>query len=331
MGDALSSPTSPTAPRWWRIGRASLDFILDIIKLTRDGGDILTPLINTVIIEANVALINQDPELSRRYAALDAPPPDELRRPISINAVAASLALPYETVRRRVAAGIAAGSCVATAKGVYVPASALQGPAWTAIAVARYERLRTFYFELKALSALDGVSLALPGAPTFDGRPVRAGNRAITEYTLRVMEGIMRRLGDPLTGFILLEMARANTEVTDRTHYGMDAPLPDELRAPVTTLTLARRLGLPPETVRRHVAKLDAVGFCRKAPGGRLAALEQLGQGPGGAHGLADNLQNVQRLVAKCAALGLVGYWEAEGPGEMDAVFSVVPPQPKRS
>jgi DNA-binding Lrp family transcriptional regulator len=276
------------------------------------GGDILTPLISTVIIEANVVLINQDPELSGRYAAVGAPPPDELRRPISINAVAASLALPYETVRRRVAAAIAEGTCVATPTGVYVPTAALQGPAWTAVAVGRYERLRAFYFDLKALGAFDVVGRAAPDAPVFDSRPVRAGNRAITEYILRVIEGIMRRIGDPLTGIILLEMARANAEVTDRAHHGMDAPLPDDLRAAVSTLTLARRLGLPPETVRRHVAKLDAIGLCRKAPGGRLAALEQLGRGPNGAHGLAENLQNVQRLFAKCAALGLVGYWEAE-------------------
>jgi DNA-binding Lrp family transcriptional regulator len=315
MGHPLPSPTAPQSPRWWRIGRASLGFILDIFTLTREGGDILGPLISSVIIEANVSLINQDPELSRRYAARDAPPPDELRRPISINAIAASLRLPYETVRRRVAAAIAAGTCVATPKGVYVPTAALYGPDWDVVGLPRYERLKEFYFELKALSAFAGASLPTSAVPVHTSPPVRAGNRAIAEYTLRIIEGLMRRIGDPLTGIILLEMTRANAEPTDRAHFAMDAPLPDAIRTPINTLALARRLGLPPETVRRHVAKLDAAGFCRKVSGGRLAALEQLGQGPGGNHGLAENLQNVQRLFAKCAALGLVAYWEAEGPG----------------
>jgi DNA-binding Lrp family transcriptional regulator len=314
MGQSLPLPALQPHPQWWRIGRASLGFILDVFHLTRNGGDILGPLISSVIIESNVALINQDPEVSGRYAALDTPPPDELRRPISINAVATSLRLPYETVRRRVAAAIAAGTCVATPKGVYVPAAALQGPAHETLLIARYERLKQFYFELKALEVFQGVNLAPPGAPVLTSPPVRAGNRAISEYSLRVIEGIMRRIGDPLTGILLLEMTRANAEPTDRAHFAMDAPLPDMLRVPVTTLTLARRLGLPAETVRRHVAKLDALGFCRKTKGGRLAALEQLGQGNNGEHGLADNLINVQRLFAKCAALGIVPYWEAEGP-----------------
>jgi DNA-binding Lrp family transcriptional regulator len=315
MGYPLGSAAPQSSPQWWRLGRASLGFILDTFTLTRNGGDIMGPLITSVIIDANVSLINQDPAVSRHYSALDAPPPDELRRPISINAVAASLRLPYETVRRRVAAMIAAGTCVATPRGVYVPAAALSGPAYDAIAGARYQRLKQFYFELKALSAFTSVGLAAAGVPIHTSPPVRAGNRAIAEYTLRVIEGIMRRLGDPLTGIILLEMTRANAEPTDRAHLVLDALLPDEFRIPVNTLTLARRVGLPPETVRRHVAKLEAAGFCRKVSGGRLAALEQLGRGPGGNHGLAENLQNVQRLFAKCAALGLVAYWEAEGPG----------------
>lgn len=313
MGHGSPSPTQ-ASPQWWRLGRASLDFILDTFNLSRNGGDMLGPVITSVIIQANVAPITQDPELSHRYATLDAPPPDELRRPLSVNAVAASLQLPYETVRRRVAAMIADGTCVATPKGVYVPAAALVGAEYDAVAIARYERLRAFYFELKALNAFAGTSLAVSGVPTYDRPPVRAGNRAVAEYTLRVIEVIMRRIGDPLSGLLLLEMARANGEAAGGAPRSMDAPLPDELRTPINALALARRAGLPAETVRRYVAKLDASGFCRKVKGGRLAALEQLGAGPNGDHGLAENLQNVHRLFAKCASLGLVGYWEGERP-----------------
>jgi DNA-binding Lrp family transcriptional regulator len=314
MGDTNSPRPPPAAqPPWWRIGRASLGFILDNFAIGRGTGDILDPMILAVILEANVAPINQDAELSRRYATLDAPPPDALRRPVSVNAVAASLRLPYETVRRRIAKLAATGACVAGPRGVIVPASAVQTPAYVAAATYRYERLKAFYRELMALGALEAGALQAPDAPTYAAPPIRAANRAVSEYLLRVIEAIMRRLGDPLTGLVLLEMARANAEHLPAAASEIEAPMPDEARRPVSALELSRRLGLPPETVRRHVRRLEAEDFCRRTRGGRLAALEQLGRGPGGVHGLADNLQNVQRLFARCAALGIVGYWEAQG------------------
>lgn len=313
MGHPVPTPEPAPSLQWWRIGRATLYFMLDTIALGRaSGADIIGPLISWAIVEANVALINQDPELSRRYAALDAPPPDALRRPVSVNALAASLRLPYETVRRRVAAMVAADACVATPKGVYVPAAVLTGPGYDRLAIARYDRLKEFYRQLQALSALQGVNLLPAGAPVYEAAPVRAANRAISEYTLRVTDEMMLRWGDPLPGMLLMEMTRANVAHTDPQHLSVDAPIPDELRTPVSTLELARLAGLPPETVRRHVAKLEAAGFCRRTKGGRLAALEQLGQGPGNRHSLADMLATVHRLMARCGQLGVIGYWEAE-------------------
>ncbi|THD79364.1 MAG: ArsR family transcriptional regulator [Phenylobacterium sp.] len=304
--------SASTTIQWWRIGRASLGYILDNINMSRGPGDIIDPLILSAIVEANIALINQDPELQRRYASLDQSPPDELRRPVSVSAVAASLRLPYETVRRRVARLAENGACTLTPRGVMVPSAILDGPFYRVIALARYERLKRFYFDVKALGAL--ATLAMPAdPPTFDDVPVRSVNRAISEYMLRVIDGTMRRIGDPLTGLILLEMARANAEHLPDDDMQIEGPTPDLGRRPVRTLVLAKRLGLPSETVRRHVARLEKGGFCRQVDGGRLAALEQLGQGEEGGHGLAENLINVQRLFSRLATLGVLAYWEAEG------------------
>lgn len=313
MGDSHSrlAAASELHPQW-RIARASLAFILDVFAVSRSGGDIAGSLILSVIVEANIAPINQDPELSRRYATLDAPPPDELRRPVSINAVAASLRLPYETVRRRVARMADTGMIVVTPRGVYVPSFAVDDPFRLAIATHRYERLKAFYLELKGLRALEGVAIRPPEAPSYSAAPIRAANRVISEYTLRVIDQIMRRLGDPLTGLILLEMARANAEHLPSGETWIDRPMPDLLRKPIPVLVLSKRLGLPAETTRRHVRRLEAEGFCRRVRGGRLAALEQLGQGEDRTHALAENLQNVQRLFAKAAALGILAYWETE-------------------
>ncbi|HEX3700968.1 MAG TPA: hypothetical protein VHV27_09875 [Phenylobacterium sp.] len=311
------APSAATTIQWWRIGRASLGFILDIIAISRGPGDILDPLILTTVLEANLALVNQDPELQRRFGGVEAPPPDELRRPVSISAVAASLRLPYETVRRRLGRMASRGACEISRRGVVVPASVVSDPLYLMLAAARYERLKRFYFDLKALGAMAGVGGGSARIPALAEPPIRIGNRVISEYMLRVMDTIMRRVGDPLTGLILLEMARANAEHLATEAVDVEGPVADAVRRPIRTLALAKRLGLPSETVRRHVATLEAGGFCRRIEGGRLAALEQLGQGEAGGHGLADNLMNVQRLFAKLASLGVVAYWEAER-GEVD-------------
>jgi DNA-binding Lrp family transcriptional regulator len=312
--DRAAPAQEPSLP-WWLIGRATLFYILDTIALARtNDGDILDPVITWCIVEANVAAIYQDPVHSHRYATVDAPLPDALRRPISINAVAASLHLPFETVRRRVAEMTATGRCVATPKGVYAPYSALSGPNYDALAMLRYERLRAFYAELKALGALGEVDLHPEGAPRHEAPPVRAANRAILAYMMRVVDEVILRWRDPLRGLVFLEMIRANSERTDALQLAMDTPLPDAARTPVTVAALARRVGLPAETVRRHVARLEADGYCRRLSNGWLADLAQLDQGRGERRGLNRILSAAHFLMGRCAALGVIGYWEGANP-----------------
>jgi DNA-binding Lrp family transcriptional regulator len=316
MDDAFVSLATIAAATGWRVGRASLGFILDTIAVSRGANDILDPLILSVVLEANVAAISQDPVLQRRYASVDAPPPDELRRAVSISAVAASLRLPYETVRRRISRLAKSGACSITPRGVMITAERVSDPAYLVVATARYERLRRFYRELKALGVLSNLPRP-PADVAITEPPIRIGNRAISEYMLRVMDQMMLRLGDPLTGLILLEMARANAEHLPVQSVAVEGPVPDAARHPIRTLTLAKRLGLPSETVRRHVARLEQEGFCRRVDGGRLAALEQLAKPDGRGHGLEDNMSNVQRLFAKLASLGVVAFWDAEENAEI--------------
>jgi len=299
-------------PPWWRIGRASIGFLLDVIGMGRGPGDIVDPLILSVVLEANIAPLSQDLELAARYGTLADIPPDELRRPVSINAVAASLQLPYETVRRRCAKFIEAGALIATPRGIVAPGHMVNNPFYLATATARYERLRAFYFELRALGVFDAA--ARPNdVPTYAAAPIRAANRLISEYVLRVIEAVMRGVGDPLSGLILLEMGRANSASLDPIDLQVEGPIPDTRRTPISMLELSRRVGLPAETVRRHVNRLQAGGFCRAVKGGRLASVEKLMRGdPETGGGLAENLQNLQRLFARSAALGIIAYWETE-------------------
>lgn len=87
--------------------------------------DVATGTIVSGIIAANVRHITEDPALARLYAGEDTPPPDEMRRPVAVRALSRQLDIPFETVRRRVAALIAEGRVTWLADGVIVPSRVL--------------------------------------------------------------------------------------------------------------------------------------------------------------------------------------------------------------
>ena len=86
------------------ISRLSMDYVVSIYSAILRGSphDPIDALLLSVVAVANVAHLTADKAASRAYADLDSPEPMDIKRPISRNAVALSLGLPYETVRRRV-------------------------------------------------------------------------------------------------------------------------------------------------------------------------------------------------------------------------------------
>ena len=73
--------------------RASVALVLDLVKVCRTGRTLNDGAIALSIIQANIDPIIRDPELQRAYATLDCPPPDDLRRPVSVNSIANALRL----------------------------------------------------------------------------------------------------------------------------------------------------------------------------------------------------------------------------------------------
>ena len=62
--------------------------------------DYALAVVYLAILQANLGPVTEDANLSARYAGLDAVVPEDLRRPISVHALAGSLHMPYETTRR---------------------------------------------------------------------------------------------------------------------------------------------------------------------------------------------------------------------------------------
>jgi DNA-binding Lrp family transcriptional regulator len=290
------------------VARVSLAYVRDIIELSRDGGDLLTPLLFTAVLDANMAPINRDPELRLAYGGVDDSTPDELRRPVSVNAVAQSLSLPFETVRRRLRRLGRSGIIVVTPRGVYVPRAAVVSAEYKVIQGDRYERTQAFHGELRALDALPPEA---PAAPPWPEPLVRAVNRMVSEYMLRTCGDLIRLTGDMLGSLILLETLLANTAHLSDAGFAAWARDPVARGAPVRNRELVDRLRLSPETLRRHVLGLESAGFCHKAPGGLLAvapadvtaSVAQLAE---------TNLANIQRLFARVREIGVSAVWEGQ-------------------
>lgn len=87
--------------------------MLRLCRLASDiyGSDIERFVVYMAVISAGISHIQRDPALRARYAN-DAPLPNELRFGISRRAIAESVGLPRETVRRKIASLITSGHVV---------------------------------------------------------------------------------------------------------------------------------------------------------------------------------------------------------------------------
>ena len=108
-------------------------------------GDPVTALVFLAIISANVSHLNADSPDGAPHADAGDVPPDEVRKPISVLALAGSLNLPYETTRRHVAKLMRSGQCERVAGGLIVPARALLSDRHTEVMAANLTNLRRLF------------------------------------------------------------------------------------------------------------------------------------------------------------------------------------------
>jgi hypothetical protein len=182
--------------------------------------------------------------------------------------------------------------------------------------VARYERTRRLYHDLRAVGGLASLaaeprrSYANPALALGDA-PVRLCNRLLSEYYLRLIEMMMRRLGDPVTALVLLGLARANMAGLSEEARAAHAILPESARRPVRRSALAAQLGLPAETVRRRLMELEQRGYCGPMRGGIMISMD-FATRPDSLRLLQENQGNLVRFLARLRRYGLLDLWDAE-------------------
>jgi hypothetical protein len=290
-GSPTSRQSRTASEKTRKLAHLSFEFVLDVASHGALGLKPLEALLMMAVNQANIAPLTRDPAARSRYGALEAPAPDEERRPVSVRAVAASMRLPYETARRNIRKLQALGVCVTSEAGVVTPESYMRSEAYLDAARRSHERLLALYLELRGRGLLD----PLPAANYAErDPPVRAAVRLMSDYLLRAADALVARVGDLIGGFTLLPLLAA-AAAGDTDGLGVAA--------------LARRVQLPPETVRRRGGALVEAGLCRKA-GGRIALSDPDFSTPLWTGLLVDNAIAAQRMFAGLAERGVTDAWD---------------------
>ena len=293
-------------------------FALDLVKLGGFGRDVIDGLLLVAISQANVVPLSREPELQRAFASLDQAPPDDLRRPVSINAIASSLRVPYETARRRITALINAGILQSTPKGVILPQAPLNSAFYRMGAEGNYNLVKSLYFRLRGIGLLK--DLARPNGPPLDPDhpPMRLVSRMSADYLLRLVEPINEHIGDVVTALVLMEVFRANTSHladtdggSEGSNWSADSFIADDDRRPVSATDVARNLGMPVETVRRRLANLVARNRCERGEAGYWIPSRVLAEGLLVEFALA-NQGHLHKLFSGLAEFGVLLEWDRE-------------------
>lgn len=281
-----SSDLAPSR-RERELGRLSLAFMLDQAAAGLDGLSSLDAILVMAINQANVAPLTHEPLTRIRHGRLEAPAPDGRRRPVSINAVANSLRMPFETVRRHVRRLEQSGACASVDGGVIVPEAYLASPGYMEGVTRGHRRLVIFFHQANAAGLIEPLPRsAYPPEPAV---PVRAAARLMADYILRTTDALLGMVGDIASVVVLLAIASAESGRT-------------------SVAEIAQRLGMAEETVRRHVKGLIAQGHVLRISTGLVMPYEVMDR-PGWRAFQRENAVNVQRLFAGLAERGIIEAW----------------------
>lgn len=271
--------------------RCASDFLLDEIGLltARHDGDVIRAITWLALVQAS-----GDPE-----------------RGVSVRALARSLNLPFETVRRKVRDLETAGLCITAADSRPLAAPLTE-------AAARAEAARVcdgFSVLLGNLSAL-GIDAAtfhggsLPPPAADQAKAQAAAHRLIHAYFLRTLEAGVEPHGTMFNALVFVAAMSANAEritydpALALRYAGADTPPPDALRRPARPREIAQRLSLPYEVVRRRLVEFMERGWVVKSGSGYLCAVERM-QDPALLAGAYMIVQRLGQLVHAVAQTGL--------------------------
>lgn len=223
--------------------------------------------------------------------------------PISMHALAASLAHPYETVRRHVSALVEQGLCLRLPRGFIVPPDMLGTPPIPALIAATHDHFVRF------VEDMDGLGVRLPHRRhTIDYVPQR-GVLAAIDLMLAVTQSNRERHGDWTELVVYSTILCANTRgyacdpAVAALYADETTSVPPERNLPVRVSVVARMLGIPDSTVRRKVASLIAEGRVIRRREGLVFSEAWLNL-PESVATSTESYGNIRRVLNRVAAAG---------------------------
>jgi hypothetical protein len=298
--------------------RAANAFIVEMLTACRGERDFTDALILATLVQSNSAPLAGDVALQRRYGAFASPPPESIHRPISVNAISASLGLPFETVRRRTKRLVAEGICEVLPEGIRLRREPLTSESARRMLDEVYVLVRSLYLRLKRADCLELMGLPAQGGAAWaeEAPPVRIVWCAASDYVLRMMEHLLPNFDSLSRAFIVLAVVRANTDsLSDALRGGdntdVESFVPDAYRRPARASDVAALLGLPHETVRRNLVALVEDGRCERVPGGVIVPATVLAR-PNVLSAWNSNFRDLSRMFVELNDTGVLALWDGE-------------------
>lgn len=187
-----------------------------------------------------------------------------LARPVTVLAITQSLDLSYASGSRRVTTLVGAGLLLKETRGVRVAPGVLADGRVAKIAAGDRADLAETIALLAAAGHDCAPALARGGLERI---PDDVVERLLLTFALRALESLKALYGGVLDGILAATITAANVAhlienpALGSQFAGEDAPPPDVLRQPIPVREIARRVGLPFETVRRRVNALRDAGL----------------------------------------------------------------------
>jgi IclR helix-turn-helix domain len=228
------------------------------------------------------------------------------RRPakaISINALAASLARPFETMRRHIHALCACGLCMRTSSGVMVAPDVHARAEIAELFRSHHDALVRFAEDMA------GFGVVLPETRGHLGYEWAAGLAAAHDVLLTGIEFHAHRFQSwtdmVLVNAIMCANARPFTYDPEaaRLYSDFSRLPPATLRQPVSTGAVARALGLPPSTTHRRVAAMVESGVLTRRSRGVMLADSTLTD-PARVEDSRTGMVHTRQILIRLAAAG---------------------------
>lgn len=289
MQHAVSGPAVPApdpGPPLRAIARIvdawSLDIICNLLRFF--GGDTRLTAIGLFIRIANTAHLFDSPALAAAYRHGLVAPRD--CRPVKIAAIVAALGFDMQTVRRKIADLHAAGGCLVDDDGVIllIPEHDIAASAGHPGGLAA--QLALLVAQLRALVLENGYDPAAVAElraaldHDFDGlaQSETLAGLIVCQYLARTMLSGSLIFGSDRESAVIyftiyVESGRslAQDPQLSRADAWIDSDLPAGGRQSVTVRAIARRIGLPAESVRRKVNRLIDRGLIERMDDGVAA------------------------------------------------------------